>query len=82
MDDFSEIIGDIAISLEKAEEEAHIGGSPFYERLFALIIHGLLHVVGFDHETDKNEARRMRYQEKKLLGYVRSHGLYKRLGQG
>ncbi len=74
-----EIIGDIVISLERAKEEAENADCPFYERVFALIIHGLLHVLGYDHETGKNEARRMKYREDKLLNYVRSHELYEKL---
>ena len=74
-----EIIGDIIISLEKAKEEAEALSCPFYERVFALIIHGLLHILGHDHIDDRNKARRMRYRERKLLDYVRSHQLYKEL---
>ncbi len=74
-----EMIGDIVISLERAREEAESADIPFYERVFALIIHGLLHILGFDHELGGNESRRMRYREKKLLGYVRSHPIYKEI---
>ncbi|MCX5811564.1 MAG: rRNA maturation RNase YbeY [Proteobacteria bacterium] len=78
MDGFScEVIGDIAISLERAKEEAEEADCHFYERVFALIIHGLLHISGFDHESGKNESRRMKYREKKLMDYVYSHELYK-----
>ncbi|HVN23713.1 MAG TPA: rRNA maturation RNase YbeY [Syntrophorhabdales bacterium] len=72
-----EVVGDLVISLERAREEAENSGIPFYERIFSLIIHGLLHVQGFDHEKEKREAQRMRHREKKLLTYVRNHQLYK-----
>ena len=78
-DQSAEIIGDIIISLERAKEEAEAATCPFYERLFALVVHGLVHVLGFNHETGKNEARRMKYRENKLLDYVRSHKSYKDL---
>ena len=74
-----EVAGDLIISLERAHEESERSGAPFYERVFSLIIHGLLHVQGFDHETGEREARRMRYREKKLLTYVCAHRLYKEL---
>ncbi|MBA4417914.1 MAG: rRNA maturation RNase YbeY [Syntrophus sp. (in: bacteria)] len=74
-----EIIGDIVISLERAQEEASSLNVPFYERVFALIIHGILHILGFDHVNDSNERRRMRYQEKKLLTYVATHRIYKEI---
>lgn len=74
-----EVIGDIIISLEKAYEEAEKAGCGFYERLMALIIHGLLHIKGFHHEKGGNEARRMRYHEKKLLKYITGHERYRSL---
>jgi len=73
------VIGDIVISLEKAKEESEIVQCPFYERLFALIIHGIVHILGYDHESDKHQARRMRYKEKRLMSYITSHICYKRL---
>jgi probable rRNA maturation factor len=74
-----EMIGDIVVSIERAREEALDLNMPFYERIFALIIHGLLHILGFDHENGGNESRRMRYREKKLLEYVTSLQLYKEI---
>lgn len=74
-----EVMGDLIVSLERAREESEQSGIPFYERVFALIIHGILHVLGFDHENGVKEARRMRYREKKLLHYVLSHDTYKEL---
>lgn len=75
----NEILGDVIISVEQAHIEAERLGIPFYERLFSLIIHGLLHVLGFDHEKGVKEARRMRYREKKLLSHVINHKLYKKM---
>ena len=75
----SEVMGDIVISLEKAREEGEFLSIPFHERLFALIVHGIVHILGFDHVNDKKEARRMRYREKKLLAFVTSHPLYRQL---
>lgn len=74
-----EVMGDLIVSLERARDESEQSGIPFYERVFALIIHGILHVLGFDHENGVKEARRMRYREKKLLHYVLSHDTYKEL---
>ena len=74
-----EVLGDLVISLERAREESENSGLPFYERIFSLIIHGLLHVQGFDHEKGEREARRMRFREKKLLTHVRANRLYKEL---
>jgi rRNA maturation RNase YbeY len=62
-----EILGDIIISVERAKTEAEEAGLPFYERLSALIVHGFVHILGFDHEAGERERRRMRYREKKFL---------------
>jgi len=74
-----EVLGDLVISLEKAKEESEQSGISFYERVLALIIHGILHVLGFDHEIGVKEARRMRYREKKLLNHALSHAAYQEL---
>ncbi len=74
-----EILGDLIISVEEAQKEAREAGLPFYERLVSLIIHGLLHVLGFDHEKGGAEARRMRYREHKLLTYVKELREYKQM---
>jgi probable rRNA maturation factor len=78
----SEVLGDIVISLETARREAESAGISFYDRVFALIIHGLLHILGFDHEIGDKERRRMRYREKRLFAFVATHHLYQKLVQG
>jgi rRNA maturation RNase YbeY len=75
----SEVFGDLIISVERVREEAEKAGISFYERLFALIIHGILHVIGHDHEKGCNESRRMRYRERKLLDYVTNHRTYQEI---
>lgn len=62
-----EALGDIIISVQRAAEEAHNAAIPFYERLFSLIVHGIVHILGYDHVKDASEARKMRYREKKLM---------------
>jgi probable rRNA maturation factor len=66
-----EALGDIIVSVERAAEEARNAGIPFYERLFGLIVHGMVHILGYDHVEGGPEARKMRYHEKKLLGFIR-----------
>jgi probable rRNA maturation factor len=75
-------MGDIIISVERNREEAESLSIPFYERLFALIVHGIVHILGYDHVNDRKEARRMGYHEKKLLTFVTSHPLYVKLMSG
>jgi probable rRNA maturation factor len=68
-----EAFGDIIISVERAAEEARNAGIPFYERLFGLIVHGIVHILGYDHVESASGARKMRYREKKLMGLVRDN---------
>ncbi|MBM7559111.1 rRNA maturation RNase YbeY [Marinitoga litoralis] len=51
-----ETIGDIIISVEKIEEQAPDFGNTFDEEFFYILIHGILHICGYDHieEEDKN----------------------------
>lgn len=74
-----EVLGDIIISIEKAEEEARVSGTAFYERLFALIVHGFTHIMGYDHETSGSQRRRMQYREKRLMDFVRAQETYRDL---
>jgi len=74
-----EAIGDIIISVESAAGEASEAGIPFYERLFALIVHGIVHIIGYDHVRGASEARKMRYRERKLMGLVSSQPAFRAL---
>lgn len=46
----SKYLGDVIISLERAQEEARVYELNFENYLLALMIHGLLHLIGYDHE--------------------------------
>lgn len=56
-------LGDVVISVETAERYAAELGLTFDTEIHHLIIHGTLHLAGFDHETDNGEMNRL---EKKL----------------
>ncbi len=47
--------GDIAISLETAQRQAHAHGHTLRDEVRVLLLHGLLHLAGFDHETDTGQ---------------------------
>ncbi|HEX9091556.1 MAG TPA: rRNA maturation RNase YbeY [Anaerolineales bacterium] len=52
-------LGDVVISLPRAQEGASRGGHPLQDELQLLVIHGILHLLGYDHleETDKKKMQ-------------------------
>ena len=65
-----QLLGDIAISVETAERDAGERGISFDEEMADLLIHGMLHLLGHDHETSAADSRRMRAQQRKILDQV------------
>lgn len=67
------LLGDIIISLEKAAEQAEEYGHSQEREVAFLTLHGLLHLLGYDHETedDKAEMRREEEYVLSLLGISR-----------
>ena len=60
------MLGDIVISLETTKREAALENKTFEDHLSHLIVHGFLHLFGYDHETDE-EAEQMESLEIKIL---------------
>lgn len=65
-------IGDVVISLDTARRQAAASGIKPPERLRALLIHGFLHLLGYDHERSATAARQMFARERELLAYLES----------
>lgn len=61
-------LGDIAISVETAAAQARENGLSFESEIAQLILHGLLHLSGYDHETDNGEMNRLELRLRKKLG--------------
>ncbi|MBF6561247.1 MAG: rRNA maturation RNase YbeY [Candidatus Binataceae bacterium] len=59
-------LGDIAISIDTAVRQARILGEPIAARVRTLLIHGMLHLLGYDHERSPAAARRMFAREREL----------------
>ncbi len=62
-----ELLGDVIISLDTSAREAEADGVTLHHRVTILLIHGLLHLLGHDHERSAKEARIMAGREKELL---------------
>ena len=61
------LLGDIVISVDAATREAQREGTTVQHRLNVLLVHGFLHLLGYDHERSDAEAERMFRKEKELL---------------
>lgn len=69
------MLGDVVISADTAAREAEEGGITFYERIVFLMLHGILHLTGYDHErSGEKEAIRMELKEKEILDLLKSEG--------
>ena len=62
-----DLLGDVVISLETAAKEGLAAGVSMEDRLDELLIHGILHLFGYDHETSATEAGRMEAKSRELL---------------
>jgi probable rRNA maturation factor len=62
-------LGDIAIAYETVAREAAEQGKPLADHLAHLVIHGFLHLLGYDHDMD-GEAERMEQLERDILAQI------------
>ena len=63
----SAMLGDVVIAVPEAARQAQQGSRSLDEELMVLLIHGILHLCGYDHERSEKEARRMRRREQMIL---------------
>jgi len=61
-------LGDIAISVARAEKQAAENGLSLDGEIAQLILHGLLHLCGYDHETDNGEMNALELRLRRRLG--------------
>jgi probable rRNA maturation factor len=66
-------LGDIVISMERTKEQAIEYNHSFERELAFLLVHGMLHLLGFDHENEKDEKIMFEKQENvlKMLNIIR-----------
>ena len=64
------VLGDIVISVPKAESQAKDFGMIFYNEIYRLLIHGILHLSGYDHEASEYRAKKMRKKEREIFDAV------------
>jgi rRNA maturation RNase YbeY len=66
-----DMLGDVVISVPTALRQAREVGRTPEEEMAALLVHGILHLCGYDHERNEQEAARMRRREETVLRTIR-----------
>lgn len=71
-----ELLGDVVISAETAARDAAEAGIPYEHELVFLLLHGILHLLGYDHErSGAEEAERMEGREREIFALLREEFL-------
>ena len=58
------ILGEVIISIEKVASQSEEKGISFDQELAILVIHGILHILGFDHEDDQDYQKMQKFADK------------------
>ena len=64
------MLGDIVISVDAAMRDAKESGEGLIRTIDRLVIHGLLHLLGYDHERSEEEAQQMDEETERLLAMM------------
>ena len=71
-----DLLGDVVISAETAARDARGALVPFESELYFLLLHGILHLLGYDHERGTvSDARRMESKEREIFAQIREEFL-------
>jgi probable rRNA maturation factor len=62
-----QLLGDVVISTDTAAREAEALSIAIETRIHELLVHGILHLFGFDHENNEQEARRMEQKSAEIM---------------
>ncbi len=71
------LLGDVIISIEQAKRQARDRKTSLEIEMVMLLIHGILHLLGYDHERSQRQAKIMATLEQKLLSHLCDRGLIK-----
>ncbi len=66
------VLGDIVICIPQVIIQARDYDNTFYDELLRLLIHGLLHLLGYDHEKNTYQKRKMKKKERELLNALKT----------
>ena len=72
----SQVLGDVVISADTASRDAAEAALSFESELYFLLLHGILHLCGYDHERGtEEEARRMEAREREIFSLLQEEFL-------
>jgi probable rRNA maturation factor len=71
------VLGDVIISVQMARQQAKERGRTTEEEMVTLLIHGIVHLLGYDHERSAKDARVMKRLENKIYRQLCEQGLLK-----
>ncbi len=72
----TDLLGDVVISTETAARDAEEAGLPYLHELYFLLLHGILHLLGYDHErSGDDEAARMEAREQEVFALLKAEFL-------
>ncbi|GBF48742.1 endoribonuclease YbeY [Leptospira ryugenii] len=63
-------LGEVVISVDTLSRQAEEIGHSKIEELYRLLVHGILHLLGYEHETNEADAQRMRAKEDECLAMI------------
>ena len=66
-----QLLGDVVISTDTAAKEAQNSGMSMEQRFRELLVHGILHLFGYDHVASEKDARKMEKKSQELLELIR-----------
>jgi len=66
------LLGDLVISIETAKRQSKQSGLNEKKMLTLLLIHGILHLLGYEHEGSKKDAREMTLKQKELFQVIKA----------
>lgn len=67
-----DLLGDVVISMDTTENEAVAAGLTLEDRFNELLIHGILHLFGYDHETNEKDAALMATKAEELSRMIQT----------
>jgi probable rRNA maturation factor len=71
------LLGEVIISVEKAAQQARERARTLEKEMVTLLIHGIVHLLGYDHERSAKDARAMSRVEKRIYRQLCDRGLIK-----